>query len=134
MESIPAKQPPADPSPAEARASERMLGARWAALLDAGNAIAPLAGIAPDDGGARLRRFPSQLQSAAPWQVDNAKNAIADLASVLETGLTALLAASARGRDVTAPALMLWREYHAAREAIAALAPVHSPLGPPRRA
>ena len=49
--------------------------------------------------------------------------AIDDLAAVMQPGLRALLAMTDKGEDTTSAALTLWREFHKAREAIAALVP-----------
>ena len=46
---------------------------------------------------------------------------------MLQPGLFALRAIAARGQDTTAPALALWREFHALRSALLALAPPAEP-------
>jgi hypothetical protein len=47
---------------------------------------------------------------------------VEDLAAIMQPGLRALLSLTAQGRDTTTAALTLWREFHASRSAILALA------------
>ena len=63
-----------------------------------------------------------------------AENHVSDMAAMMQPGLSALLAVSARGQDATAAALALWCEFHAAREALMALVPEGGNLGPRRSA
>ncbi len=63
-----------------------------------------------------------------------AERSIEDLMAMMEPGLAALLAVSARGADARVPALALWREYCAAREALLALLPEIGEMGPRRSA
>lgn len=55
------------------------------------------------------------LDHAAPWQRTLAEQTMADIEAMLASGLTALATLSRRGQDTSAPALVLWREFHAAR-------------------
>ena len=52
----------------------------------------------------------------------------------MEPGLSALLAVHARGVNPAAPALTLWQEFVAARDALLALTPPPGDAGPVRRA
>ncbi len=52
-------------------------------------------------------------------------DAVEDLAALMQPGLRALSALAEQGRDTTAAALQLWREYYNARSAIVALAFTH---------
>ena len=64
------------------------------------------------------------IARAAPWQRALVEQTVADCAAMLDTGLAALGMLVRRGQDPAAPALVLWREYHAARAAmISVLAP-----------
>jgi hypothetical protein len=107
---------------------------RWAALGDAANVVAALAGIEPERPSAEVRNFPALIRDAEAWRREQAENGVADLAAVMEPGIAALLAVNARGADATAPALALWREFHSARAALLALAPPAGELGPRRSA
>ena len=99
------------------------LSARWAALRDAGAAVGALAGLADERPDARVENFPAAIGDAADPRYQLAERALSDLAAVMQPGLKALLSVHARGQDPTAAALTLWREYHAARAAVLALAP-----------
>ena len=58
------------------------------------------------------------LETAQPWQRALAEQTMADIAAMLESGLTALGTLARRGQDAAAPALVLWREFHAARSGL----------------
>lgn len=107
---------------------------KWAALHEAAGVVAMLAGLVPDAADARQRSFPAAMRDAADWRRDLAEKGIEDLNAVMEPGISALLAVHARGVDPGAPALALWQEFCAAREALLALAPPPGALGPMRRA
>jgi len=106
---------------------------RWAALSDAANVVALLAGIEPERPSPELRNFPALIRDAETWRRERAENGIADLAAVMEPGIAALLAVNARGADPKPAAMALWREFVAARTAILSLLPVNGVgLGPRR--
>jgi hypothetical protein len=105
---------------------------RWAALSDAANVVALLAGIEPERPTPEVRNFPALIRDAEAWRRDQAENGVADLAAVMEPGITALLAINARGTDPKAAAMALWREFVAARSAILALLPAGSGASPRR--
>ena len=107
---------------------------KWAALQDAGSAVALLAGLHPERPSPEIRNFPALLRDTDPRRRNQAERGIDDLAAVMEPGLCALLAVKARGADATAPALALWREFEAARAALLTLAPPSGSLGPRRSA
>ena len=96
---------------------------QWAALQDAGCAVAELAGLAPEKPSTRVRDFPALIGDAAGWRLKLASDGVADMAAMMTPGVKALLAVAARGQDPTAAALALWREYHHARTALLALVP-----------
>jgi hypothetical protein len=105
---------------------------RWAALADAANVVALLAGIEPERTTPEVRNFPALIRDAEAWRREQAENGVADLAAVMEPGIAALLAVNARGADPKPAAMALWREFVAARSAILALLPASGGLGPRR--
>ena len=110
------------------------MSVQWAALQDAAAAVAALAGLAQEKTTPQIRNFPALIRDAGGWRQELAERGIADLAAIMQPGLTALLAVNARGQDATSPALTLWREFHNARSAILALVPDAGELGPRRSA
>ncbi|WP_170003178.1 hypothetical protein [Pseudopontixanthobacter vadosimaris] len=123
----PASGPTLSPAPAP-------LPVRWAALQDAGAAVAGLAGQGPAEVDTRIRDFPARLRDAAEWQQGLAEQGIDDLSAIMRSGLTALLAVSARGQDPSAAAHRLWAEFTAACDAILMLVPGSGKAGPKRTA
>jgi hypothetical protein len=106
-------------SPVEAAA------AKWVALSEAAAVVAALAGQAPPLPA--TQDFCEAIRAATPWRREAAVKGIDDLAAIMEPGIEALLAVNARGADAQAPALALWREFCAARDALLALtAPAHA--------
>ena len=101
---------------------------KWAALQEAGKAVAALAGLPPEP------TTPELLRDTDPRARERAERAIEDLAAVMEPGLAALLAVRARGADAAAPAHALWHEFQMARAALLALTPASGELGPRRSA
>lgn len=110
------------------------LSRQWAAIQDAAQAVALMAGLAPEELSTKIRNFPALIKDVDGWRLELAKNQIADMSAMMQPGVTALLAVNARGQDATAAALTLWREYHAAREAVLALLPDTGTMGPRRSA
>jgi hypothetical protein len=103
------------------------LSMKWSALHDAAETVALIAGI---DGKAmtqEVRTFPNTLRSAAPELRELVEESIADLAAVMEPGLSALIAAHARGASPQAAAGALWQEFLDARDAVIALAASRTP-------
>lgn len=107
---------------------------RWAALGDAGNVVAAMAGFAAEQPDMVTRNFPALIRDCPPWRRQLAENAVADLAAIMEPGMAALLAINARGADARPAARALWAEYRAARAAITALLPRAGAMGPLRSA
>ena len=107
---------------------------KWAALLDAGNVVASLAGLGPERPDAEVRNFPALIRDAAHWRRELAEQGIEDMTAMLQPGIAALLGVNARGADPRAPALALWREFTQARAAVLALLPPAGTMGPPRSA
>lgn len=102
----------------------------WAALHDAADAVAALAGLTADQPSAGVRNFPGLIFDVGGWRLELATNGVADLAAMMTPGVKALLAVSARGQDPTPAALTLWQEYHAARGALLALVQERDVSGP----
>ncbi len=107
---------------------------RWAALGEAGQVVAMLAGLEPERPSRDIRNFPALICDAEEWRRDLADNGCADLAAMMEPGIAALLAINARGADCRPAALALWHEFAAARSAVLALLPPAGRLGPKRSA
>lgn len=61
------------------------------------------------------------IAKARPWQTNLFAQGIEDVAAMLGSGMAALATLSGRGQDTAAPALALWREFHAARGALLAV-------------
>ncbi len=113
------------------QATASTMSMKWSALLDAGDLVCALAGIAPEARKAEVRNFPAIMKDTGGWRCQLAQNGVDDLAAIMEPGLSALLAVRARGANTGPAALALWHEFHAARAALLALVP---PLGIKRRA
>lgn len=105
------------------------LSVQWAALQEAAAALAALAGLPKEETSPQIRDFPALVRDAGGWRQELAERGIADLAAMMQPGLTALLAVNGRGQDATAPAQTLWREFHKARSALLALVPDAGELG-----
>ena len=102
------------------------LSEQWAALHDAANAVAGLAGLAAEKAAPEVRDFPAVIADSGGWRLDLARSGVADLAAMMTPGVRALLAVSRQGQDPTAAALTLWREFHHARSALLALVAVRA--------
>lgn len=102
--------------PAE-RAAPEVLAEALVALHGQAAGLALLARLAPEPveiGG----ELGAVIARAAPWQRALVAQTIADCAAMLDSGLAALGTLARRGQDPAAPALVLWREFHAARAAM----------------
>lgn len=107
---------------------------RWAALGEAGQVVAMLAGLEAERPSKEVRNFPALIRDAEPWRRELVDTGCADLAAVMEPGIAALLAVNARGADCRPAALALWREFATARSALLELLPPSGDLGPRRSA
>jgi hypothetical protein len=97
--------------------SPEVLAEALVALHAQAAALALLARLAPEPveiGG----ELGAVIARAHPWQRALVARTVADCAAMLETGLAALGTLTRRGQDTAAPALVLWREFHAARAAM----------------
>lgn len=124
---------PPDQSQRELR-GEASLSAQWSAMLDAGAAVAMLAGAPAEKPCAAQRGFVAAVRDAGGWRLELARDGMADLSAMLQPGLSALLAVKARGHDASGAALTLWEEYRTARDALLTLAPEAGIMGPRRSA
>jgi|GEM_PF-620305 hypothetical protein len=98
-------------------AAPEVLAEALAALHGQAAALALLARLAPEPveiGG----ELGVAILRADPWQRALVARTVADCTAMLETGLAALGTLTRRGQDTAAPALVLWREFHAARTAM----------------
>ncbi|MCL9982220.1 MAG: hypothetical protein NBV60_03580 [Erythrobacter sp.] len=115
--------PPPEPilSAPAARVTGVALTAQWEGLHARASGLAAQAGIAPEPASAP---FAPLTETARDWQLALAAQGLADIEAMLGAGLAALATLTARGQDTAAPALALWREFHAARASVlAALQP-----------
>ena len=101
-------------------AAHATLEADWLALHQQVGELARLARLAaePELTAGSLGRL---LVGARPWQINLLAQGIEDVAAMLGSGMAALATLSRRGQDTAAPALALWREFHAARGAMLAV-------------
>ena len=95
--------------------------ARWTAINEAGQEIGRFATLAPEKLDGSLMEFPNAIETAGGTRLLLARETIGDIDAMLQPGLAALRAIAARGQDTTAPAIALWREFHASRNALLAL-------------
>lgn len=109
-------------SEAERSVDTAALAAQWEAVQEAGAAVGQLAQLAMEEPGEDLRTLPERAAKAGGTRLELVARGVDDLAAVLRPGLRALLELSGKGRDTTAAALALWREFHRARAALVALA------------
>lgn len=93
------------------------LAVRWASLHDQAAEIGRYAALAGEPFTDELARFPARIADAGSAVEGLAEQGLDDILAMIEPGLAALRALSARGQETTAPALALWREFHAARHA-----------------
>lgn len=112
------------------QAASSAMSMKWSGLHDAAAVVATLAGIAPEPMEGAVRNFPLAVRDG--WRLAMAEQGVEDLSAIMEPGISALLAAHARGADPSAAALALWKEFLAARNALLALAPPPGALGPLR--
>jgi len=110
-------EPILSPAPAPDPAAPEVLAEALVALHGQAAALALLARLAPEPveiGG----ELGTVIARAAPWQRKLVAQTASDCAAMLDSGLTALGTLTRRGQDTAAPALVLWREFHAARAAM----------------
>lgn len=106
---LPGPETLSDPGTAEAR---------WESLHGQAAQLAALGRIAPE---APQAGFAALFAAAGDRQRQLAAQGLEDIAAMLQPGLAALATLTARGQDTAAPALALWREFHAARASVLAV-------------
>lgn len=111
-------------------AASNAMSMKWSALNDAASVVCTLAGLQPEMRKAEVRNFPAIMRDAGGWRHALAQQGVDDLAAIMEPGLAALLAVSARGGSPAVAAKALWQEFQSARAALLELIP---PLGVRRR-
>jgi hypothetical protein len=132
----PTNDPRSAPPPQAGRvefgqAAGNAMSMKWSALHDAAALVCTLAGLQPEMRKPDVRNFPAIMRDTGGWRYDLAKQGVDDLAAIMEPGLAALLAVSARGQSPGPAAAALWQEFVASRAALLELVP---PLGIKRRA
>ena len=105
----------------QAMAMAAEIASRWEVLHATGVEIAAMAALAREPYAGELASFPDRIAQGDNSRLQLALWSLEDIDAMTQPGLTALAAIQARGQDVTAPALALWREFHAARNAVLAL-------------
>lgn len=96
---------------------------RWAALTDAGQVVAMMAGVSVGRPPRAIRDFGALLREAESWRREAAQCGLDDLCAIMEPGLAALVAINAGGGDCRPAARALWNEFEAARNALLAIFP-----------
>ncbi len=114
--------PPASPAH-NGRPTVEELANRWGAVHEAATAVAGLAQLGREEASAEIASLPIRSAQQDGRAYELVANGIDDLAAVMQPGLRALLSLTASGKDTTAAAMTLWREFHVARAAILALVP-----------
>lgn len=122
----PAVIPPQAASLSAGESAPEVLAEAIVALHGQAAALAMLARLAPEpvEIGGELGAI---IARAHPWQRALVAQTVADCAAMMDSGLAALGTLTRRGQDTAAPALVLWREFHAAR---ASMVSVLEAVGP----
>ena len=94
------------------------LAQRWEDLHTQAAQLAELAHLTPESYETDLAEIPAMLGDATEWQRELAWQALEDIDAMMQPGMVALRTILARGQDTNAPALALWREFHAARGSV----------------
>jgi hypothetical protein len=107
------------------------LAERWQAIHIGAARLARLAGLGPASDMPVSQRAQEEilrdaaliraLESTSAWQRELVCQALEDIEAMMRSGMMALDVLTARGRDVTIPALALWREVDAARRSVMAM-------------
>lgn len=94
------------------------LARRWDDLHAQGAELCELAGLSNETVAVDGVVLAAMLEDASEWQRNLAWQQIEDIDAMMQPGLTALRTIASRGQDILSPAQALWREFHAAREAV----------------
>jgi len=98
------------------------LANQWDAVHEAASAVGHLAQLGREHIDDEIASLPLRAAEKGGREFELVAHGVEDLAAIMQPGLRALLSLTAQGRDTTAAALTLWREFHASRSAILALA------------
>ncbi len=102
-----------------------VLERQWEAVHEAAAAVGYLAQLASEPDDPAIAQLPRRAIARGGWRLEMVARGIDDLSAIMQPGLRALLGLTAAGKDTTAAALTLWREFHSARATILALIPTH---------
>lgn len=94
------------------------LATRWEELHVMASEIGRFGQLGSERVDPEVRDFALNAAVAPEWRRQLADRGLGDLIAVLRPGLTAMKAIEAEGRDPTAAAVSLWREFHRARQAL----------------
>ena len=109
--------------------SASAMSMKWSALHDAAGAVAMIAALEAPQMTRAVRNFPMAMRDAGERRRMLAEQGIADISAIMEPGLSALLAAHARGADPRHAARALWDEFESARDALLGLVPPQEERG-----
>jgi hypothetical protein len=104
-------------------AAANTVGMKWSALHDAARIVAAHAGVQFDPLTTEIRSFPAMVRTLETSRSELVEQGIEDLNTIMERGLSALLAVHARGVSTAYAALALWREFLVARDALLGFLP-----------
>lgn len=96
---------------------------KWSALHDAADTVALIASIEAQAMTPAIRNFPVALRETGATRREQAEQGIDVLTAMMEPGLSALLAAHARGANPQPAARALWQEFVKARDGLLTLVP-----------
>lgn len=113
--------PPAEPA-AQTLFDVAALANQWDAVHEAAAAVGHLAQLGREHIDDEIVSLPLRAAEKGGHHFEMIARSVEDLAAIMQPGLRALLSLTAQGRDTTTAALTLWREFHASRSAILALA------------
>ena len=100
---------------------DESISLQWAALHDAAAAVSALGNLQSDMAESRLPDVAALVAGAPEWKSTLLRNALEDISAIMQSGLAALLAVTATGRDPAAAAHALLVEFEFSRGAFLAL-------------
>lgn len=99
------------------------LADQWEAVHDAAAAVGVLAQLGREEPDAAITSLPQRAAELGGHHYAMVARGIDDLSAIMQSGLRALLALTAQGKDTTSAALTLWREFHMTRDTIVNIVP-----------
>ncbi len=112
--------PPAETGP-RTTPDVATLANQWEAVQEAATAVGHLAQLGREILSEDIISLPLRAAEKGGRHYEMVARGIDDLAAIMQPGLRALLSLTAQGKDTTAAALTLWREFHTSRSAILSL-------------